>query len=132
MNNTNQNDTDNNRMINKFAKYLFYICIIVIEYLATTTQEIEVIQDSWDKANHFVAFFSLYFLLSFGYLRFSVLKKIILLLIFAIQIEVVQYFIPGRDFSLLDIFADMIGMGIGYIITIICFYKIGIDKNGCC
>ena len=40
-----------------------------------------------------------------------------ILLAFAVQIEIVQYFIPGRDFSLLDIFADMIGVFIGFILS---------------
>ena len=104
-------------MLNKLSQYAFYICIIAIEYLATTTQEIKAIENSWDKANHFVAFFTLYFLLSFGYSKFSFIKKVLLLLAFAVQIEVVQYFIPSRDFSLLDIFADMIGVSIGYVIV---------------
>ena len=86
-------------MLNKLSQYAFYICIIAIEYLATTTQEIKAIENIWDKTNHFVAFFTLYFLLSFGYSKFSFIKKVLLLLAFAIQIEVVQYFIPGRDFS---------------------------------
>ena len=98
-------------------RYLFFICIIAIEYLATTTQEIQVIQNSWDKANHFIAFMVLYILLSFGYKHLSLIKKVMILLFFAVQIEVVQYFIPNRCFSLLDIFADMIGISIGYVVV---------------
>lgn len=101
--------------IYKLLRYFFYICIIVIEYLATTTRTIEVMEHTWDKANHFIAFMVLYILLSLGYRYFSVVKRVMILLVFAVQIEIVQYFIPGRDFSLLDIFADMVGLFIGWI-----------------
>ena len=103
-------------MLSKISKYSFYICIIAIEYLATTTREISVVTNSWDKANHFVAFMVLCILLSLGYKHLSLIKRILILLAFAVQIEVVQYFIPGREFSLLDIFADMVGVCIGYVL----------------
>jgi len=99
-------------------KYLFFITIIAIEYLATTTQEIQVVQNSWDKANHFVAFMVLYILLSFGYRHIGLVLKVAILFAFAIQIEIVQYFIPGREFSLLDVVADMIGVGIGWVVML--------------
>jgi len=104
-------------MLNIISKYLFYICIIAIEYLATTTKEIEVVQNSWDKANHFIAFMVLFMLLSFGYRHLNLIKKVMLLSLFAVQIEIVQYFIPCRSFSLLDIFADMVGIGIGCVVV---------------
>ena len=106
-------------MLHKISQYSFYICIIAIQYLATTSREIEVVQNSWDKANHFVAFMVLFVLLSFGYKHLNLAKKIMILLLFAVQIEIVQYFIPCRSFSLLDIFADIVGIGIGYITAII-------------
>jgi len=114
-------------MLTKLSIYSFYICIIAIEYLATTTQTIEVIEHSWDKANHFVAFMVLYILLSFGYKYLSLIKKILILLTFAVQIEIVQYFIPGRDFSFLDIIADMVGLFIGWILFLL--YTIIIYKD---
>ena len=107
----------NKHMLNRISKYTFYICIIAVEYLATTTKEIAVVQNSWDKANHFVAFMVLFVLLSFGYKHLNLTKKVMILLVFAVQIEIVQYFIPCRSFSLLDIFADMVGVGIGYVIV---------------
>jgi VanZ family protein len=102
--------------------------MIAIEYLATTTQEIQVVQNSWDKANHFVAFMVLYILLSFGYRHIVLVLKIAILFVFALQIEIVQYFIPSREFSLLDIVADMIGVGIGWIVLMSKVVNIGISK----
>lgn len=95
----------------------FFICLIAIEFLATTSQEIQPIQNSWDKANHFIAFFTLYVTLSFGYVKLKMQTKVLLLLAFGLQIEIVQAFLPNRDFSLLDIFADGVGILFGIIIT---------------
>jgi len=105
----------------KLCQLLFFICLISIEYLATTTISIPAIDNSWDKANHFVAFFVLYILLYSGFKIFTTLGKVSLLLIFALQIEIVQYFIPNRYFSLLDILAD--GIGILLAIGVISFYN---------
>lgn len=99
-----------------FFRVYFFITLGVIEFLATTTLHIEVIESIWDKANHFSAFFVLYILLSFGFRSLSTLVKIALLLGFGLQIEIVQSFIDGRFFSLLDVVADSVGILIGIII----------------
>ena len=99
-----------------FFRVMFFISIMIIGFLATTTTvHIEIIENIWDKANHFIAFFTLYILMSFGFLKLSVEKKFILLLLFGIQIEIVQHFIEGRFFSTLDVFADFIGLSVGVI-----------------
>ena len=108
-------------MINKiFHEYSFRlylaITLLVIEFLATTTIHIEAMESVWDKANHFSAFFVLYILLNFAYKKFNRLTKIGLLLAFGLQIEIVQSFIDGRYFSLLDVVADSIGIAIGFVI----------------
>ena len=107
-------------MTNLF-KLGFIICLVAIEYLATTTISIPVVEQSWDKANHFIAFFTLYILLHYGYKSLNLKTKILYLLLFAIQIEIVQYFIPNRYFSLLDVVADSIGIIIG--IGVVYFIK---------
>ena len=99
--------------MDKIFQLMFYICLVSIEYLATTTQEIKPLEHTWDKANHFIAFMTLYVLLSLAYRNLSVVTKIILLLAFGMQIEIVQSFIPGRDFSGLDVVADSVGITIG-------------------
>jgi VanZ family protein len=99
-----------------FRLYLL-ICLVAIEFLATTTIHIEVMESIWDKANHFTAFFVLYFLLSFAYKNFTIVLKSFLLLAFGLQIEIVQSFIDGRFFSLLDVFADSIGILIGIVLV---------------
>ena len=93
----------------------FWFCLAVIEFLATTTTHIEIVESMWDKSNHFIAFLTLYILLKLAY-DFSVLKTSFLLFLYGVQIEVVQSFIPGRFFSLLDVVADSIGIALGVVI----------------
>lgn len=99
-----------------FFKIAFFITFGVIEYLALTPQHIEMVEGFWDKQNHFIAFFVLTFLLSLAYSRLTTIKKFGLLVLMGFQIEIIQYFIPGRFFSLLDIVADSIGIVIGLVV----------------
>ena len=99
--------------MDKLYKLMFYGCLVSIEFLATTTQEIKPLAHTWDKANHFIAFMTLYILLSLAYKNLSIVVKILMLLAFGMQIEIVQSFIPGRDFSGFDVIADSVGIMIG-------------------
>jgi VanZ family protein len=101
-------------LIDKIYKIAFFSALAVIEFLATTTQHIAVVEHIWDKANHFSAFFVLYILLSLAY-EFKTLTKVLLLLAFGMQIEIVQSFIDGRYFSLLDVVADSVGIFLGVV-----------------
>ena len=108
----------------KLYKIAFYINFFVIEYLALTPQHIEVLEGLWDKQNHFAAFFVLYILVSFAYENLSTFTKIGILVFIGFQIEVTQYFIPGRFFSLMDIVADSVGIAMGVAVYRLC--------NGAC
>ncbi|MEC9493304.1 VanZ family protein [Flexistipes sp.] len=96
---------------------VFLSAVIVIEYLAVTTREIEAVSHSWDKLNHVLAFMVLYVLFLLAFTKLSEKVKITLLLIYALHIEIIQHFIPGREFSLLDITADIIGIILGLILS---------------
>ncbi len=77
-----------------------------------------------DKTAHFVAFA----VLGFSWFMFlkNYIKVAIGLTFFAVFIEVVQYLLPisfHRAFDLLDILADVLGIGIGFAITFV-FNKI--------
>ena len=91
----------------------FFIALAAVEYLATTSQHISLVESMWDKFNHFFAFSVLYLLLSLGFGRLVFWKKAALLLLFGMQIEIVQSFLPARCFSMLDVVADSIGIAIG-------------------
>ncbi|MCD6653281.1 MAG: VanZ family protein [Sulfurovum sp.] len=102
-------------IVTRSCRISFFAALIVIEYLATTARQIEVITHSWDKLNHLAAFAVLYVLLSGGYGGMSVRARLAVLMLFALQIEIVQAFIPGREFSFADIVADGIGIFIGWV-----------------
>ena len=91
----------------------FLIALAAVEYLATTSQHISLVESLWDKFNHFFAFSVLYLLLSLGFARLSFWQKAALLLLFGMQIEIVQSFLPARCFSMLDVVADTIGIIMG-------------------
>jgi VanZ family protein len=99
--------------LSKIFAFILFFTLIAIEFLATTPLEFKPIENSWDKANHAFAFAVLYIILSLSFQRFKIKTRIFLLLLFGVQIEVVQSFIPYRDASLLDIFADSVGIIIG-------------------
>lgn len=95
------------------VKISFFTVLFGIEYLALTSQHIEIVESFWDKQNHFVAFCTLYVLLSLAYMLLSTRAKSALLLLVGFQIEITQYFIPSRSFSLMDVVADSVGIMIG-------------------
>jgi VanZ family protein len=97
-------------------KFTFFITLAAIEFLATTSRHIALVANIWDKAKHSFAFFVLYILLSLAFKDLTTKEKTFLLLLYGIQIEIVQYFIPTRDFSLLDIVADLVGIAIGVVV----------------
>ncbi len=99
----------------KVMRLLFFLCFVVVSYLAFTTQDIETLKHTWDKLNHAVAFFTLFLLLSYSFPKLTNLHKFLMLLLYGIIIEVIQRYIPGRESSLLDILADTVGISIGYI-----------------
>ena len=101
--------------LSKISAAFFFIFLIAIEYLALTPAQIKLIENSWDKANHFIAFAALYATLHFGFSRLNLGAKVAILLAYGIQIEIVQSFVPGRYFSLLDIVADGIGIVFGIL-----------------
>lgn len=98
-----------------FAKIAFFICLISIEYLATTSRHFEVVELSYDKLNHIFAFAVLFVLLSAFKLSFTC--KVVILFLFGLQIEIVQSFLPFRSFSFYDILADIIGIFTGFLIN---------------
>jgi VanZ family protein len=100
----------------KLFRVVFYVAIISITFIATTTTvHIEVVENMWDKANHFIAFFTLFILITYGHTKLTTFVKVGVLVGFGIFIEVVQHFIEGRFFSLLDVVADIIGIVLGFM-----------------
>ena len=94
-----------------YYRVLLCISLVVITYLATTALEFTIVSSVYDKLNHFVAFLVLALLVDFSFpnSRFNT-DKIFLLLGYGLSIEIIQYFLPHRMFSMLDIVADSLGL----------------------
>jgi len=92
-------------------RFLFFITLMVVTFLATTALEFTVIPSAYDKINHFVAFLVLALLLDFSFpnSRFNMVK-IVSLIAYGFSLEIIQYFLPHRMFSLFDIGADSLGL----------------------
>lgn len=98
-----------------FIKLFLYSLVLIVLYLATTIKQIENI-NSWDKLNHILAFSVLYIVFSFSYNKINTPFKFVLLLFLGLLIEVIQYFIPTREFSFYDLVANLVGIAFGYIL----------------
>ena len=94
------------------ATFLFYAAVAMTSFMAFVALDVDAVQTQWDKFNHFFCVFR--FIVTFRprvpESRNLVYTKIIALFIYGLLIEAIQYFIPGRQFSLLDILANAIGL----------------------
>ena len=87
--------------------------VIIILYLTTTPTDYEVVKNINDKLSHAFAFLVLSLLADFSFpgYKFS-WAKTCPLFAYGMMIECIQYFLPYRSFSLLDIAADTLGISI--------------------
>ena len=92
---------------------IFYPLAAFILFLAASPNAYPIPSSSWDKANHFAAFLVLAVLLDRAHQRLGLPGILIALGALGMTIEVIQYFLPYRDFSLLDWLADMTGVVLG-------------------
>ncbi len=100
------------------ARLLLGLALLIITGMALTPSPGVIQQSVNDKLGHTLAFLVLAFLThaSWPELKFS-WRQIIPLLGYGLAVEITQYFIPNRYFSLLDIAADLAGIGL-YILLI--------------
>jgi VanZ family protein len=106
--------------INSF-RVVLCIALAAIMYLATTPQHYPVVESVNDKVNHILAFFVLGLLADFSVPRSGFTSsKIGALLAYGLGIEVIQFFLPYRTFSLLDWLADGIGLALyGFFLPVV-------------
>jgi len=96
-------------------KILFWVALIGSYVAAIVPQEVAPhIGSLSDKGIHFIAFAVLTLLFSFAY-RTVWARTSLLLLAYAVFIEVSQLFTPNRSAELLDVVADVIGITIGLL-----------------
>jgi VanZ family protein len=98
-------------------RLLFILSLLLILFLATIKLENPILTSVNDKLGHILAFAYLAFLLDFAMpdSNFNLLK-IIPLFGYGLIIEFVQYFLPYRTFSILDMLADGVGIMIYLLI----------------
>ncbi|QCF27326.1 VanZ family protein [Hydrocarboniclastica marina] len=94
---------------------LLYPTLILILYLATTSQAYPVPAASSDKVNHIMAFVTLGILLRWSYPALGMTWALLLLVGYGLGIEVIQSALPYRQFSLLDLLADLAGSVAGLL-----------------
>jgi VanZ family protein len=93
------------------SRLLLILAVLYINIQATTPAICDYGFTMMDKAEHFLGFYVLSVLLDFSFPRqpFNALK-IIVLLAYGAGIEGVQLYIPFRECSFLDFFADVSGL----------------------
>jgi len=99
-------------MLNKITfNFIFLFTIISISFISflPNYNNLPQIASLSDHLNHFIAFFTLSFLLMHG-LNLSKQSTIYYMLLYGISIECFQYFLPNRVFGLDDIVFDMLGV----------------------
>ncbi len=92
--------------------------MLAIFYFTTTPTQYTVANNINDKLSHAIAFMMLSLFVDFSFPRskFS-LMKIYPIVAYGILIECIQYFLPYRSFSLLDIVGDTAGV-ILYLVSL--------------
>lgn len=95
----------------RLMKSLLIVALLLITFLATTPLDYPMREDVNDKVQHLAAFFVLAFLTDFAFpMRPWHWHKAVPLIGYGLGLEIVQYFIPSRFFSLADLGADAIGL----------------------
>lgn len=101
-------------MIVKIAFFLTLLIISTLAFLPDYSELPPVVSFS-DKLNHTAAFSVLFLLYRFSFTH-AIQRIVISLLFYAIFIEVVQSFLPTREASIEDVFADSIGLILGIVL----------------
>lgn len=92
-------------------KLLLFLVLTLVTWQALSPSPIEQSQIINDKLAHMLVFFTLAAITDHAFASTTfTLKKASMLMLYGIAIECIQHYVPGRDFSLLDMLAD--GMGI--------------------
>ena len=88
------------------------MALVAMTFLATTPIDYQIISFAFiDKLEHLSAFLVLAFLMDFAFPAAPWNRqKFFLLLCYGLLLEIVQYFMPFREFSLWDLAADALGL----------------------
>ena len=99
------------KMSTRLFRILLVVAIASITYIALSPRSPDLLNNTWDKMNHAVAFCTLSFLVnhSFPNRPFDYLK-VFFIVLYGLALETGQYLLPDRYFSLLDLAANSLGI----------------------
>jgi len=102
-------------LVNTKTYRLLFLFALIATLILTLSVPVGIVKSGLinDKIAHGIAFFVLAFLYSHSLGKDYAVRTIMILASFGLFIELIQYFLPWRSFSLLDWLADIIGI-IGY------------------
>lgn len=98
-----------------FWRIVLVISTLAILFLATTSSPYPIPASASDKINHILAFAYLAVVARLAWPALSGLWLLPALMAYGLGIEIIQAFLPHRDFSLADLAADLIGCAIGLL-----------------
>lgn len=97
--------------LRSISKLAFWSCLGLITLLSLLPPPQLPPVDIWDKASHAIAYAALMLTGGIGYrLQVPILQIALLLFGFGVTIEIAQYLMPGRSFSLYDMLANAAGI----------------------
>lgn len=102
--------TNRKASLNLFFKLGLGVALTAILFLATTPLSFPQVAGVSDKFNHALAFLVLSWLADRAFPEKPFWTKVLWLMGYGIGIECIQYFIPFREFSVLDMAADGAGI----------------------
>lgn len=95
----------------RLARWGFYMALVGVTVLALIPAHDVPATTGWDKADHWLAFFTLSLFGAHAYPQYSFWRRLaILLVLFGIGIELAQWCTPDRDADWHDVVADSIGI----------------------
>jgi len=94
---------------------MVFTAITILAFLPNCDNLPDIVSFS-DLLNHAIAFTTLAVLLQKAYLVLPYSKVVLLLVFYAVAVEVIQNFLPTRVASLSDIAADVTGLLLAFII----------------
>lgn len=103
-------------VINRIGRGATVIAFLAICWLSVMPSEIAAVDGFNDKAKHVFAFLVLAVGLS-TFWRISRPFVVSMLIAFGLTIELVQWFVPGRNASVWDVLADAIGIASGLLLA---------------
>lgn len=121
-----------NRIINMrkliICYYVFYV--LIITYYSLTPEENIISGNLWDKGLHFFVYVFLFILIKYVHIRLSYLTCLLICCNYSFIIECIQYFMPDRQFDILDMLANLLGTVLGVIIYYVVIERFFNKKSG--